>query len=538
MADARYRADVVVVGAGIAGIATAIQLLDEGLSVILLDRDDADRVGGLARWSFGGIFLVDTREQRRLGFRDNPDLALQDWLATGEVAVSETWPHRWAEAFVEGVGEDVERWLRDLGVRFFPVVHWVERGRGVGGNSVPRFHMVWGTGQRLTEILVARLRQHPSAAHLQVHFRHRVTDIEVEDGRVSGVVGTDEGANRPFRADVQVAVISSGGYCGNLDWLRRHWDPELGPVPDVILNGSHRFADGDLHRVVERKGGSIAHPERAWFYAAGVHHPRPRHMLHGLSLVPPKSALWLNRRGERIGPESLITGFDTRFLVERVCRQEGGFSWQVLNWKIARKELAVSGSEFNDAIRDRKVVQFLKTVLLGNDALVKSLAADCEDVVVADSIGGLARAMNELTGTNDVDADILESTVRTFDAAVASGDPGDGQLRHIADLRRYRGDRVRTCEAQTILDPDAGPLIAIREFILSRKSLGGIRTDLSCRVLSADGRPALGGLYAVGETAGFGGGGIHGKRSLEGTFLATCIFSGRRAARAIAGVIS
>ena len=538
--DTQYKSDVVVVGGGIAGIVTAIQLLDEGLRVVLLDRDDRESFGGLARWSFGGLFLVGTREQRMLGFRDSPDLALEDWFRKGELAPGDGWPQRWAEAFVAGVSESVEHYLRDLGVKFFPVVHWVERGNGVGGNSVPRFHMVWGTGHRLMQILISRLVDHPRKEQLKLCFRHRATDLEVTGQRVSGVNGVDESTGRPFLATANSTVIASGGYCGNLSWLRDHWDDELGPRPDQILNGSHRYADGSLHRRVEEHGGALSNIHRVWYYAAGVHHPRPRHALHGLSVVPPKSALWLNARGERIGPEPLISGFDTRTLVRRICHQDGQYSWQVMNAAIARRELAISGSEFNDAIRDRKIMGFLKTILLGNPSLVRTLVEECEDFVTAETVDELAGRMNAVTGTHDIDADVLESTLRTYDEGLTSGraHSEDAQVRRIAELRTYRGDRVRTCKFQPILDPDARPLIAIREFILSRKSLGGIRTDLDCRVLGVDDAPALEGLYAVGESAGFGGGGIHGKGSLEGTFLATCIFTGRRAAQSIAGTIS
>jgi predicted oxidoreductase len=539
MADATYRADVAVVGGGIAGIVTALQLLDEGLSVVMLDRDDRESLGGLAKWSFGGIFLVDSREQRRLGFKDDPDLALQDWLRAGELDPTDEWPVRWARAFVDGVADDVDDWLRRLGVRFFPVVHWVERGGHAAGNSVPRFHMVWGTGDRLIEVLVGRLMEHPRRVHLSFHFRHRVTDVELANGRVAGVTGTNEADGTLFRADAQSVVVAAGGYSGNIPWLRKHWDHDLGKIPETILNGSHRYADGDLHRVVENRGGVLSNLDRAWFYAAGVHHPNPRHQLHGLSIVPPKSALWLNFRGERIGPDPMVAGFDTRRLVQQVCHEDRQYSWQVMNSRIARKELAVSGSEFNDAIRNRKVFGFLKSILMGNRVLVQTLSRDCEDVIVANSVAELAGRMNALAGSDDVDVDALEAMIKEYDRGISTGTAfiDDEQVRRIVEARKYRGDRVRTCKSQTILDPGAMPLIAIREFILSRKSLGGIRTDLSCRVLSADGRPVLPGLYAVGESAGFGGGGIHGKRSLEGTFLATCIFTGRKAARSIAGVV-
>ncbi|MFW6198866.1 MAG: FAD-dependent oxidoreductase, partial [Acidobacteriota bacterium] len=167
MGDPTIRADVIVVGAGLAGLATALELLDGGRRVAVLDRCGEAGFGGLARQSFGGIFIVGSREQRRTGIRDSVELALRDWLAYGEIGEEETWPRRWAEAYVAGCREQVYDWLRELGVRFFPVVHWVERGLHAPGNSVPRFHMVWGTGERLVELLRRRVEEHSRRERLQ-----------------------------------------------------------------------------------------------------------------------------------------------------------------------------------------------------------------------------------------------------------------------------------------------------------------------------------------------------------------------------------
>jgi uncharacterized protein len=531
-----YRADAVIIGGGIAGIVTALELLDRGRRVVILDRDTEVRFGGLARESFGGIFMVDTPHQRRLGIRDSADLALRDWHSTAHFADDDIWPRRWAEAYVHRCLEDVFHWLRTRSVRFFPVVHWVERGLFEPGNSVPRFHMVWGTGEHLVECLLARLRDHPARDHLRLFFGHWVRELTTTNGRVTGCSGVVEATGEEFEVDAEAVVVASGGICGDLDRVRQTWYEPWGRPPDVILNGAHRYGNGELHDLVAGLGGLLTHLDLQWHYAAGVHHPSPDRKLHGISLVPPKSALWVNAEGRRIGPVPLVTAYDTRFLVEQICRQPGRYSWQVMNWKIAVKELAVSGSEFNEAIRDRKPLRFLKNLLLGNQDLVERLTAHCEDFVVADTLDQLVDGMNALAGTDAVDGALLEGEIRRYDEAIDRGPKlfNDEQLRRIAHVRRYRGDRVRTCAFQKILDPRAGPLIAVREFILARKSLGGILTDLQSRALSAAGQP-LSGLWAVGEAAGFGGGGIHGRGALEGTFLGSCILTAQSAARSITG---
>ena len=533
MSEAKHQSDVIVVGGGIAGVSTCLELLERGRKVLLLDRDVPEKLGGLAWESFGGMFFVDSPVQRRAGIKDSTDLAWQDWRAFAEFEERESWPVKWAEAYVHRCTEEVFHWLRPHGVKFFPVVHWVERGLFQPGNSVPRFHLVWGTGYHLTHTLVENLKNHARAStHLSICFRYKVERLLVQNGTVVGVAGVDESTGRPFEAYGEAVVVASGGINGSIEQVRRHWDPELGRAPEVILNGAHPFADGTVHWAAEAIGASVTHLQRQWNYAAGIHHPHPQRPAHGLSLVPPKSALWLNWRGERIGPVPLVSGYDTRYLVERICRQERSYSWQLMNWKIAVRELAVSGSEHNPAIRDRRLFAFLKTVLLGNKTLVKSLLDECSDIVAADSLEELVEKMNALTGEPLVDLQTLRQEVERYDQQIARGPTfhNDEQLRRIAHLRRYRGDRTRTCRFQPILDPRARPLIASREFILSRKSLGGIQTDLQCRVLDTQGKP-IPGLFAVGESAGFGGGGMHGKRALEGTFLGGCIFSGRIAGK-------
>ncbi len=540
MRESHYQADAIVVGAGIAGIIAALELLNEGKSVVLLDRDREEEFGGLARWAFGGMFFVDSPVQRRAGIRDSVELAMQDWWSFAEFDESEHWGQKWAEQFIHYTTPHGYSWLREHGIKFFPVLNWVERGLFRPGNSVPRFHLLWGTGLELVRVFGDRLREHRHKDRLQLYFGHRVTDLLTDGGAVSGVRGEQEQNGAAFTARGEAVIIAAGGINGSVERLKANWYSPWGRPPEIILNGSHQYAVGDLHDAAARFNGSVVNLDKQWNYAAGVHHPRPRMPNHGLSLVPCKSALWVNYRGERFGPMPLITAYDTRYLVERICQEEKKYSWQILNRKIAYKEFAISGSEHNQAVRDKKLLAFLKGILFGNKVLVQEMIETCEDFIVADSVEELAERMNALTGEPDVDVQLLKSSIHTYDANIDRGEKffNDEQLRRIAHARQYRGDRVRTCKFQKIDDPGARPLIAIREFILSRKSLGGIQTDLAGRVLAKpvdDRQEPIPGLYAIGEAAGFGGGGMHGLRALEGTFLGGCVITARVAAKAVAG---
>ena len=531
-----YRSDVLIIGGGIAGITAALDLLDGGKSVLLLDRDEETAFGGLARESFGGMFFVDSPEQRRQGIRDSRELALRDWCSFAQFGAGDDVPKAWAEAYVTRCTEDVYRWVRRHGVSFIPAVNWVERGEFRPGNSVPRFHMVWGTGQGLADALIAALRAHANAGRLTLRFNHRVERLQLRAGRIDGAAGIDEKSGAPFEAQAEQVVVAAGGINGNLERVRKNWHRDWGSPPAELLNGSHRFADGRLHDATTAVGGVLTHMDKMWNYAAGVHHPHPRKPQHGLSLVPPRSALWLNWRGERIGPQPLVSGFDTRRLVTDICAQQRQYSWQLLNMRIALKELAVSGAEYNPSIRDKNRIGFVRDILFGNRWLVNEMIGNCRDFVTAATLPELVEKMNALQGDQAVELDAVRDAVEQYDATIARGESlmNDEQLRRIAALRKYRGDRLRLCKFQPINDAKALPLIAVREFIISRKSLGGIKTDLGSRVLDAAGQP-IEGLYAVGEAAGFGGGGMHGLRALEGTFLGGCILSGRLAAAAVDG---
>ena len=568
--------DVIVVGAGLAGLVSTLELLRSGHTVLLLDRCEPQEIGGLAREAFGGMFMVDSPEQRRSRIPDTEALALEDWLRIAEFDPEDVWPRRWAEQYVTRARDDVGGWLRQLGVKFFPVVNWAERGNFGDGNSVPRFHLTWGTGKALVQAVWGAIESHPRRSALDLRLRSRVTELIVEDGRAVGCRVTAEHTapargrvpqtesttlrsdepvrvaedqlNDPDGYEVRAAkavVIAAGGIGGNLELVRREWPAErLGPAPKKLLMGSHYYADGALHEEVRRLGGAVTHLSRMWNYADAVRHPKPQREHHGLKLIPPRSGVMLNPDGRRYGPVPVMPTFDAYSALERMCEDERKYSWLICNFKIAKRELDVSGSQHNPNLREKRLLPFLLSVLLGKPGLVKHFLDGSPDFVSASTLGELAVKMNEVTGDGAIDSAVLEREIGRYDETIARGKGlfNDDQLRRIGQLRNWRGDRLRTSRFQRIVDPKAMPLVAIRLQPMARKSLGGIQTDLGCRVLRTganDGDEHHGepipGLYAVGEAAGFGGGGVHGKRSLEGTFLGGCVFTGRLAAATISG---
>ncbi|MEO0876666.1 MAG: FAD-dependent oxidoreductase, partial [Bacteroidota bacterium] len=351
-AKLHYEADVIIVGAGIAGIVTAVELLEAGKRVLLIDRDVEEQLGGLAKWAFGGMFFVDTKHQRRNGIKDSINLAMRDWFAFADFTEEEYWGKKWAEQYIHLCTDHGYHWLRRNGLDFFRVLNWAERGLNNDGNSVPRFHMVWGTGWELTQVFNRRLRGHKNNHLVDIKYEHRVTDLLGGKDGVTGVRGKLEGSDEEFTASGEIVVVATGGINGNIQKIKENWYPTWGTPPEVILNGAHKYAQGDLHEATSAIKGNIVNLDKQWNYAAGIRHYAPRKPDHGLSLVPCKTAVWLNYRGERMGPEPLITAYDTRYLVERICEEEQKYSWQVLNYKIMLKEFAISGSEHNPAFRD------------------------------------------------------------------------------------------------------------------------------------------------------------------------------------------
>lgn len=529
----------IVIGAGLAGLTTALDLLDKGHRVDLIDRDDESRFGGLGLHAFGGMALVDTPLQRLNRIHDSADIALADWLAFAEFDATDLWPRRWAEHYIQRCVPEVYEWLGHRGLRFIPAVQWVERGWMTRGNTLPRYHVLWGTSRHMLQTLLKALRQHPHRGRLNILARHRVDGLIGHAYGIHGCHGVHEADGSGFKLHADAVVVATGGITGDLRRVRQHWPADWGTAPSTLLNGSHPHADGRLHDAVSTIGGAVTHLDQMWNYAAGVRHPDPQFPGHGLSLIPAKSALWLDPDGRRIGPVPFVTGFDTHEMVAQIARAQWPWTWQVLNRRIAEKELAASGADHNPHIRDRRLPALMWQMLRGNRELVDELVNQCPDVIVADNLAELAGRMNRLCGDQRISADGLLAQIQPYDDQIRRGPRlhNDDQLRRIEQLRRWPGDRFRTCRYQPVLDPAAGPLMAIRCQLLTRKSTGGIQTDLQSRVLDLRGQP-IAGLYAVGEAAGFGGGGSNGRKSLEGTFLSSCILTAHAAARHIqSGVV-
>lgn len=525
------RTDVAIAGAGISGIVAALELLESDKKVILIDRDEKDQIGGLAKESFGALFFVNSPHQRWTGIKDNVDLALKDWLENAEFGEADVWPKKWAEFYVNNCTQLGYKWLNKQGVGFLPAVNWAERiSDNNPGNSVPRMHVTWGSGKGLSDTLVKRLLTHRNKANLKILFRHKVSEIINQDGVITGLSGINEKTGNNFTVHADNTIIASGGICGSIEQVKANWYKPWGKPPQTILNGAHKYAQGVLHDAASTVGANVTHMDKLWLYSGGVPHPKPRHPQHGLSILPCKSALWLDSHGRRFGPEPLVAGYDARHQVETICKQEHQYSWQIMNMKIAVRELSISGSEHNPAIRDKKLFRFLKGILFGAQGLVDDMLTNCENFITANSVSELADKMQALSGDVNIDRQAMSDAIHKFDAAAdPKGGNYDRQRELIREVRKYPLDGIRTCKDQKIDDKSAYPLIAVKEHILSRKTMGGIQTNLESRVLTTTGE-TIPNLYAIGEAAGYGGGGLHGLRSLEGTFLGGCVISSRLAA--------
>ncbi len=548
-----YDADVIVIGAGLAGLAATAELADAGRKVILLDQEPEQSLGGQAHWSFGGLFFVDSPEQRRLRIRDSRELAWQDWLGTaGFDREEDHWPRRWAEAYVDFAAGEKRAWLRQQGLKIFPVVGWAERG-GYGanghGNSVPRFHITWGTGPGIVEPFERRVREGVARGHVELRFRHRVTGLARSAGTVDTVTGeilqpsdaergtasTREVAE-PFELRAQAVIVTSGGIGGNHDLVRANWPQRLGTPPERMLSGVPAHVDGLMLGVTEQAGGRIINRDRMWHYTEGIENWNPIWNLHGIRILPGPSSLWLDATGKRL-PVPLYPGFDTLGTLDHIMQTGYGYTWFVLSQKIIEKEFTLSGSEQNPDLTGKDVRGVLGRATSGAPGPVQAFMDHGADFVIERELGALVRRMNDITGEKLLDEATLRGEIEARDREIRNPFTKDSQVTAIRGARKYLGDKlIRVATPHRLLDPKAGPLIAVRLNILTRKSLGGLETDLDSRVL-ADGGEVLPGVYAAGEAAGFGGGGVHGYRSLEGTFLGGCIFSGRTAGRAAAKAV-
>jgi predicted oxidoreductase len=545
-------ADAIVVGAGLAGLVAACELLDAGRTVVLVDQEPVQNLGGQAYWSFGGLFLVDSPEQRRLGIKDSVELAWQDWLGTAgfdRLQDEDVQARRWAEAYVHFAAGEKRAWLRQRGLRWFPIVGWAERGGYTAtgpGNSVPRFHLTWGTGPALVAPFAARVHDAAGRGLVRFAFRHRVDELVVQDGAVVGVraavlepsavprsVPSSRAVIGDFELRAGAVIVCSGGIGADPELIRRNWPPRLGRPPGRMVQGVPDFVDGRMLAITETAGGRVVNRDRMWHYVEGVGAHHPVWTDHGIRILPGPSSLWLDATGRRL-PVPLFPGFDTLGTLEHLLRTGHDHSWFVLNRRILGKEFALSGQEQNPDLTGRSLRLVLNRARADVPAPVQAFLDHGADFVQADTVEQLVDRMNDLTGEPLVDLGRVRDEITARDREITNPYSKDLQLTAVRQARRYWPDRfTRVVAPHRLTDPAAGPLIAVRLSVLTRKTLGGLSTDLDCRVLDAGGIPVPG-LYAAGEVAGFGGGGMHGYRSLEGTFLGGCLFTGRAAGRSVA----
>ena len=542
--------DVVVVGAGLAGLVAAAEAAEAGRSVLVPDQEGEQSLGGQAHWSFGGLFLIDSREQRRLGVADSLELARHDWFGSAAFDRAEDhWPRLWAEAYLDFAAGEKRSWLRQMGLRFFPIVGWAERGdlsADGHGNSVPRFHITWGTGPGVLEPFLRRCAAMLDAGRLRYAFRRRVDSLIVEDGRVCGVRGvelapTDVPRGVASARDVVgqfeyragAVVVASGGIGGNLELVRAAWPARLGTPPASMVAGVPAHVDGRMIGIAEASGARVINADRMWHYTEGLRNWNPVWAGHGIRILPGPSSLWLDAHGNRL-PAPCYPGFDTLGTLRHLRGTGADHSWFVLTQQVIEKEFALSGSEQNPDLTGRSIRLLLKRVLPGAPGPVEAFKRHGPDFVVAESVDDLVAGMNRLAPEHPLEADAVRALIAEHDAQALAAVPDDPQQVAIRNAREYIGDKlIRVAVPHAFGDPANGPLIAVKLHVLTRKTLGGLETDLDARCLGPGGA-VVPGLYAAGEASGFGGGGMHGYNALEGTFLGGCLFSGRTAGRTAA----
>lgn len=554
-------ADAIVVGAGLSGLVAVHELTSRGKKVAVLDQENEANLGGQAFWSFGGLFLVDTPEQRRLGIKDSAELAWNDWQGSAQfdrLDDEDVWAVQWARAYVDFAAGEKRSWCLSNGIKFLPSVGWAERGdlRADGhGNSVPRFHVAWGTGTGVVEPFVNSALEAAKKGLVTFYHRHRVNELVIDGGRVTGVRGgvlaSDDGArgvrsNRnvlnDFELSAPVVIVTTGGIGGNHEIVRRYWPQRMGSAPKSMITGVPAYVDGRMLDIAAGSGVRLVNRDRMWHYTEGVQNWDPIWPGHAIRILPGPSSMWFDALGKRL-PQPYLPGYDTlgtlRYL--RTTPEISGHdhSWFILTQKIIEREFALSGSEQNPDItsKDRGAVLKERIMSKGAPAPVEAFKKHGADFVVADTLEELVEKMNGLTDEPLLDVTRIRAQIESRDLQIANPYSKDAQVQGIRNSRRYLGDRIgRTASPHRILDPDAGPLIGVKLHVLTRKTLGGIQTDLSSRAIGADGN-VIEGLYAAGEVAGFGGGGVHGYNALEGTFLGGCLFSGRAAGRGAASAL-
>ncbi|UPW09032.1 FAD-binding dehydrogenase [Gordonia terrae] len=550
---AEHGADAVVVGAGLAGLVATYELTKAGRRVVVVDQENRNNLGAQAFWSLGGLFMVDTPEQRRLGIRDSADLALQDWMGSAgfDRDDEDYWPRQWARAYVDFAATEKRQYLHDLGLRITPIVGWAERGGGFAdghGNSVPRFHLTWGTGPEVVRVFAEPVLEAERRGLVEFRFRHRVDELIVEDGTAVGIRGatlapTDadrgQASNRDVVGDFEIragaVIVTSGGIGHNHDLIRKNWPVErLGPAPETMISGVPAHVDGRMLEITETAGANIVNRDRMWHYTEGIHNWDPIWPDHAIRIIPGPSSLWLDANGNRLAPPN-FPGFDTNSTMKAILSAGHDYSWFILTQTIVEKEFMLSGSEQNPDITEKDLKLTAKSRLAkGAAGPVDAFVRNGVDFVVADNLPELVAGMNKIARGPELDLAHIERIISARDAEIGNKFSKDAQLMAITNARQFLGDKiVRVAKPHRLLDPEHGPLIAVRLNVLTRKTLGGLETNLDSQVLRPDGS-AFDGLFAAGEVAGFGGGGVHGYNALEGTFLGGCIFSGRAAGRAVA----
>ena len=536
--------DCIIVGAGIAGLTAACELIDAGKKVLLLDQEGENNIGGQAYWSFGGLFLVNSPQQRKLGIKDSFELAWQDWQGTADfdrLEDEDKWGYEWAKAYVTFAANEKYNWLKSKGIKFFPVVGWAERGgslAGGHGNSVPRFHIVWGTGPGIVEPFANQVLKAQKNGRIDFKGRHQVTELIVEAGAVTGVRGqlleetTVERGQESSRTVIgefeyfaDAVIVSSGGIGANFELVKANWPSRLGKPPEKMVCGVPAFVDGEMLAVAEKAGARLVNRDRMWHYTEGLKNWDPIWPNHGIRILAGPSSMWLDAEGNRFSAPN-FPGFDTLSTLEAIQKTGYDYSWLILTEKIIEKEFALSGSEQNPDLTNRSIKDVLKRVLPGPSAPVQAFKDHGEDFVIANNLKDLVDGMNQLVGSEKIDFLKVKEQVLARDREFENTFSKDAQVTAIRGARNYIGDKlIRVAKPHKLLDPKFGPLIAVRLNLLTRKTLGGLQTNLNGQVLNVEGE-AVPGLFAAGEVCGFGGGGVHGYRSLEGTFVGGCLFTG------------
>jgi predicted oxidoreductase len=412
---------------------------------------------------------------------------------------------------------------------------------------VPRFHLTWGTGPGVVAPFIQRVREGEKRGLVAFKFRHRVNELVKSGAAVDGVrgdilepsnAGRGQKSSRQmvsgFELMAQAVIVASGGIGASHELIRKNWPERLGPAPERMITGVPDHVDGRMLAITAAAGGTIINPDRMWHYVEGIKNWNPIWTAHAIRILPGPSSLWLDACGRRL-PAPLYPGFDTLGTLKHIMETGYEYSWFLLTQRIIEKEFALSGSEQNPDFTGKSWRKVVGRARGGVPGPVKAFMDKGEDFIVERELTTLVKRMNTLAGGEPLlNVETIRREIAARDRQLDNPFCKDMQIMAIRAARRYLGDRlIRTARPHRLLDPDAGPLIAVRLHVLTRKTLGGLQTDLDSRVLGSDGQPVQG-LYAAGEVAGFGGGGVHGYAALEGTFLGGCIFSGRAAGRAAA----